>query len=119
MTRVCPGDTGKASATAIAWALLSRRRSGGSWQKGQSWGCKSLIVPRDALLARRSDALKIVRAQLPPQPRVKGDEGQVAVVAEEAAALEGLERLAQQQPLGRHLVQFIHCLPPRLRPFDH
>src|SRR5690349_13621798 len=110
MTSECPGDTGNASATARAWALLSRIRSAGIRQNGQSVALDSLIVAVDALPAGDCDLFPVIGAKLPPQARLKPHEGQVAVITHEAPALERLEWFGQHQPGGTRLVQFVHRL---------
>src|SRR5262245_59106979 len=116
MTSVCPAETGNASATASARAFFSRMRAAGKQQNGQSLGLKSPIIDLDVPAAQAPDLLVIIAPELTPQPRVKADVGQVAVITEELPALELLKGHAQHQPLGARLVQLVHRHLPRPRP---
>src|SRR4051794_22843968 len=108
MMSVCPGDTGNASATASAWALLSSTRSAGRRQNGQSLGLEPFIVSLDAPVAEGPYLLVVGRLKLLPETRVEADISQVSIVAQETPALELLKRHAEHQPLNPHFVQLIH-----------
>src|SRR5437899_3269388 len=113
MMSVCPGETGNASATTNASSLASRTRSCGMSQNGQLLGPDSVIVGFYALLAGSPDSRQIVFRQQSPEGRDESHERHVALVADELAALEFLERHPQYDSLHFVVLQVLDPRQPR------